>query len=114
MNIGKSRARPVIGAAAFVAAACLTGSAFAHDETVRYSDLDINTTAGATTLYQRIVGAASTVCGEQGVGIDARRHWTVCFQSAVSYAVDQVHSPLLTSIARNPKSAAPATAMIHR
>ena len=114
MNICKSRARPVVGAAAFVAAACLTGSAFAHDVTVRYGDLDINSTAGATTLYQRIVGAASTVCGEQGVGIDARRHWTVCFQSAVNGAVDQVHSPLLTSIARNPTSAAPLTAVSRR
>ena len=66
-----------------VVLACLTGTALAQDRpgaarvmTVRYSDLNISTTAGATTLYYRIVGAAHYVCGDEGYpnGIDMQNY----------------------------------------
>jgi UrcA family protein len=89
--------------------ACMTGTALAQDPsgasgkvmTVRYSDLNLSTTAGATTLYNRIVGAARFVCGDEGYpnGIDMQNYWNGCFRTAVNDAVTKVHSPLLTQIA---------------
>jgi UrcA family protein len=111
-------ARPVAGAVAFVTAVALAGTVLAqerHDSsatttTVRYSDLDLSTTAGAMTLYQRIRGAARMVCGEQGyeLGIDAWREWNGCFQGAVNDAVEKVHSPLLNTVYHRSKPEAPA------
>jgi UrcA family protein len=102
---------------------CVCGSALAQDPsaaparvmTVHYSDLNLATTAGATTLYTRIVGAAQYVCGEEGYayGIDMQNYWNACFQSAVNDAVTKVHSPLLTKVAGKERSkTAPVTAML--
>jgi UrcA family protein len=65
--------------------------------TIRFADLNLNTTAGARTLYQRISGAAHLVCGPDGRGFDEQREWRGCYQQAVRNAVAQVHSPLLSS-----------------
>jgi UrcA family protein len=118
-------ARPAAGAVAFVTAVALAGTVLAqerHDSNVRtmtvhYNDLDLSTTAGATTLYQRIRGAARTVCGEEGVelGIDAWREWNGCFQGAVNGAVEKVHSPLLKTVhQRNTRQAPPQVAAMLR
>jgi UrcA family protein len=104
--------------------ACVTGTALAQDPsdasarvmTVRYSDLNLATTAGAATLYGRIVGAAHYVCGEEGYpnGIDMQNYWNACFQTAVNGAVAKVHSPLLTQLASKERAkAAPVTAMLN-
>jgi len=124
MKIRKSVARPALGSAAFVLTACLAGTALAQDRpgdyakvmTVRYSDLNLSTTAGATTLYQRIVGAARFVCGEEGYqsGIDMQNYWNGCFQGAVNDAVTKVHSPMLTKVAGKERVKALATAMLGR
>ena len=117
----KSIARGTFAAALVLA--CVTGTARAQDSsgaftkvmTVRYSDLNLSTTAGATTLYNRIVGAAHFVCGEEGYqnGIDMQSYWNACFRTAVNDAVTKVHSPLLTQIASKGRAtAAPATAML--
>lgn len=103
--------------------ACVTGTALAQDASgasskammVRYSDLNISTTAGATTLYYRIVGAAHYVCGEEGYpnGIDMQNYWNACFRTAVNDAVTKVHSPLLTQIASQERAKpTPVTAML--
>jgi UrcA family protein len=100
--------------------ACVTGTALAQDPsgrvmTVRYSDLNLSTTAGATTLYQRILGAAHYVCGEEGYpdGIDMQNYYNGCFKAAVNDAVTKVHSPLLTQIASKERNkTAPVTAML--
>jgi len=119
-------ARPVAGAVAFVTAVALAGTVLAqehHDSSVRsatvhYNDLDLSTTAGAMTLYQRIRGAALTVCEEPSHegGIDAWRKWNGCFHSAINDAVEKVHSPLLNALYRKSTPEAPAqvTAMRHR
>jgi UrcA family protein len=125
MIIRKWVARPLTCSAALVTAVALANSAFAQEQqgmsvrtvTVRYGDLDISTTAGAKTLYQRIRGAAYTVCGDDrdyDLGLDSRRHWMSCFQSAVNGAVDKVHSPLLRAVHRQSTPAAPDTAMLNR
>ena len=104
--------------------ACVTGTALAQDPsgasgkmmTVHYSDLNISTTAGATTLYGRIVSAARYVCGEEGYpyGIDMENYYNLCFRTAVNTAVTKVHSPMLTKIAgmEAAKAGAPVTAML--
>jgi len=110
---------------ALVTAVALANSALAQEQlgvsvrtvTVRYGDLDISTTAGAKTLYQRIRGAARTVCGEErdyDLGLDARRYWMSCYQSAINGAVDKVQSPLLQAVHRQSTPAAPDTAMLNR
>jgi UrcA family protein len=110
--------------AALLTAVALAGNAFAQQQdvnvrtvTVRFGDLDLSTPAGAKTLYQRIRGAARTVCGEEQdyeLGLDTRHYWNNCFKSAVSGAVDKVHSPLLQAVHRQSTPAAPDTAMLHR
>jgi UrcA family protein len=122
MDTRKLMARPLSGAVALVLGACLAGNALAQEHPgtsartmkVRYSDLNISTTAGATTLYRRIVGAAQQVCGEEGyeIGIDAERAWHDCFDSAVNDAVEKVHSPLLKAVQHRSTAAAPVTAML--
>jgi len=92
-----------------VAAVCLASVAItAHaDEaangvptrTVRYSDLDINTRAGATVLYARIRYAAQQVCGDAD-----SRQWAAsaavkaCVNRAIYTGVRSVNSPKLTSV----------------
>jgi UrcA family protein len=117
-------ARPVAGTVAFVTAVALAGTVLAQDRhdssvrttTVHYSDLDLSTTAGAMTLYQRIRGAARMVCGEEGYGpgVDAWLEWKGCFQSAVNDAVEKVHSPLLKTVHQRSAPEAPVAAMLRR
>jgi UrcA family protein len=118
-------ARPLACSAALVTAVALADGAFAQEQqgvnvrtvTVRFGDLDLSTTAGAQTLYQRIRGAARAVCGEEGdydLGLDSRHYWNSCFQSAVNGAVEKVHSPLLRAVHRQRTLAAPDTAMLSR
>ena len=118
-------ARPVAGAVAFMTAVALAGTVLAQERldgsprttTVHYSDLDLSTTAGAMTLYQRIRGAARTVCGEDGnkLGLDEWSNWNGCFRRAVNDAVETVHSPLLDTVYHRsaPAAAAPVSAMRH-
>jgi UrcA family protein len=109
--------------ATLVTAIALAGGAFAHEwqdvsvrtATVRFGDLDLSTTAGAKTLYQRIRGAARTVCvaeDDYKLGLYARRNWNSCFQRAVDGAVDKVNSPLLRAVHRQSTPAAPHAAML--
>jgi UrcA family protein len=94
---------------AAVAAVCLASAAVvAHaDEaangvparTVHYSDLDINTPAGAAVLYARIRNAAQQVCGD----VDSRQLAVAaaakaCVSRAVYSSVRSVNSPKLTSV----------------
>ena len=88
---------------AAVAAVCLASvTIIAHaDEaarTVRYSDLNLNTQAGAAVLYKRIRNAAEAVCGDvgprplaQAVAVKA------CVDRAVFTGVRSVNAPMLTS-----------------
>ena len=101
----------------FVAALAFSGAVLGQDlrtMTVHYADLNISTASGATTLYHRILGAARSVCGEEGSELDleARHTWDDCFRSAVNDAVEKVHSPLLTAV--HHKSTPSVSAMLSR
>jgi UrcA family protein len=88
-----------------VAAALVAGFATAAQASdlpqvhVNYSDLNVNSEAGAAVLYQRIRNAAEQVCGTFGVrdlGADAAAK--ACKVRAIGEAVAAVHSPALTQI----------------
>jgi UrcA family protein len=67
--------------------------------TVRYYDLNLNSSQGVTGLYQRLRGAASEVCrsfeGREPLERQAARN--DCFTHAVANAVRAVHSAALSA-----------------
>jgi UrcA family protein len=65
---------------------------------VSYADLDLNTQAGAATLYGRIRGAARQLCGYEGSTFTDKAIWSECFKRAVGDAVAKVNSPQLTAL----------------
>jgi UrcA family protein len=82
--------------------------------TVRYADLDLSRAAGAQTLYQRINGAARSVCGDQGRRIEEQHQWKSCYRGAIADAIVKVNSPLLTLLHSGQNGEAPATARLNR
>jgi UrcA family protein len=97
----KSLCRLTLGT---LALAALTGAAqaaplpAAPSVTVSYRDLDMNTEAGAQQLYQRIRGAARSVCGEAGRSLLEQMQWKSCVRGSTTAAVTSVHSPLLSEL----------------
>jgi UrcA family protein len=68
-------------------------------ETVRFGDLNLDTLSGAETLFRRIQIAAGDVCKEyepKGTRLPSAAHRS-CMKNAVSGAVRNVGSPLLTA-----------------
>ena len=66
---------------------------------VRFADLNLNTDAGARTLYRRIENAAALVCPD----VDSRElaraaHGRACQQDAVERAVHAIGSPKLAAV----------------
>ena len=69
--------------------------------TVRYSDLNLNSTGDVASLYKRIQDAATEVCKPaQGPQSVSRMHWTAwnqCFYHAIGTAVQTVHNDKLSA-----------------
>ena len=85
---------------AAVAAVCLASVVHADEaaRTVHYSDLNLNTQAGAAILYKRIRHAAEQVCGD----VDSRQlaqaaAAKACVNRAIFTGVRSVNAPNLTS-----------------
>ena len=95
-------------------APALASNPAARTMTVTYRDLNLSTVAGATTLYQRIKGAARSVCGDEGRRFDEQRQWTICYRGAIAGAVATVHSPLLTAVHSGESNESDVTAMLTR
>jgi UrcA family protein len=102
----------LLAAAALAVASAPDGTPAARSMAIRYADVNLATIAGATTLYQRIQGAARFVCGEEGRSLSEQQAWKECYQSAVGEAVATVNSATLTSVAHGHQ--APVTAMLGR
>ena len=67
--------------------------------TVSYGDLDLSSPAGAQVLYQRIKGAARTVCAPlESKQLKVQALWRACFEEAVANAVSKVDRPMLTAV----------------
>jgi UrcA family protein len=101
MNIIKSI--PAFRPLALVSLVCVLGTSpgwadAPRSVTVHYADLDLSSSAGATTLYHRIRGAAKGVCGTAGMSFVEKANWSACVNDAVGNAVSSVNSPLLTAL----------------
>ena len=65
---------------------------------VHFADLDLSRSEGARVLYQRLKGAAETVCAPLDDRDLARRmSFKACVQNAISTAVAKVNQPTLTA-----------------
>lgn len=69
--------------------------------TVRFADLDTNNVYGAAALYQRIAGAAATVCRdlEPGRQLAMIQPYSKCLHKAIDDAVAKVGRPAVTAYA---------------
>jgi UrcA family protein len=68
---------------------------------VLYSDLDLTSIDGATTLYRRLQSAAESVCAEHGTkGPGSVFRVKTCVSAAVSAAVADINQPTLTAYYR--------------
>jgi UrcA family protein len=67
--------------------------------TVRYSDLDLATTAGVNVLYRRIANAARQVCPDvYSRDLDVVAASTRCQANAVARAVRELNNPQLALV----------------
>jgi UrcA family protein len=70
---------------------------------VKYADLNVSTTSGATSLYNRIKGAADSVCNpfrpSNPGDLAARKAFTDCMHKAMSNAINEVNEPALFTVA---------------
>ena len=106
MNTITRNSKSFLAAVAAVCLASVTIVAHADEaangvpaRTIHYSDLDINTRAGAGVLYARIRNAAQQVCGD----VDSKQLAVsaavkACVNRAISTSVRTVNSPKLTSV----------------
>lgn len=116
----KSIQRSSLWSVAFTSVVCLVGSSEApagpsaagRTVTVNYRDLNLSTIDGAITLYQRLKGAARTVCDGPLTGIAAYQEWRSCYDAAMADAVAKVNNPLLTAVHRGPNKDATSIAML--
>jgi len=68
---------------------------------VRFADLDLTHSQGVTVLYQRLKGAAETVCIPQnGRDLGSQVRYKVCWQSALGTAVAKIDQSALTAYYR--------------
>jgi UrcA family protein len=70
---------------------------------VKYADLNVSTISGATSLYNRIRGAADSVCNPfrplNPGDLAARKAFTACMHKAMSNAINEVNEPALFTVA---------------
>jgi UrcA family protein len=70
-------------------------------EKVAYGDLNLDTAAGAKTLYVRLRHAAKNVCSPVAVeprDLNVYRIWQTCVDDALASAVGQINKPMLTAL----------------
>lgn len=92
---------PTLKAAA-VAAIMLSGNAFAGDQSVSVTDLDLDNRTDAAVLYTRIQQAARRLCNDEISPWDGQKIKTRdrCIANAVNNAVEQINKPQLTAVHR--------------
>jgi len=69
--------------------------------TVKYGDLNIDSKAGARTLYARLGRAAERACGGKPsliVDMPRYRRFTACYEDALDRAVQTVDKPQLQAL----------------
>ncbi len=87
------------------AAPALAGGVYGADVSVQYSDLDVDTVAGATTLLKRIHGAAQSVCAPIDHGsLSSRARRDACQGKLTAAAVARVNRPVLLAVYESTQS----------
>jgi UrcA family protein len=105
MNVTTHNANLAARSAALFLTCMLVGThAFAGEpdpvssETVKYQDLNVDSPAGVTALYQRIHSAAKRVCDVGGDrNLASQQEAQTCASKAEAGAVAHVNSPALTA-----------------
>jgi UrcA family protein len=65
---------------------------------VHFADLDLSSAAGAQVLYQRLRGAAKSVCGPlDDRNVSRHMAFDACVKAAIGGAVAKVDQPLVTA-----------------
>jgi UrcA family protein len=96
----------ILAATIFAALTCSIATvSFASDGSdplqvkVKYGDLNVSSTAGATTLYNRIRVAAQGVCHPfNNRDFALQKLFAACVHKAMSNAVNEVDQPVLSAI----------------
>jgi len=69
-----------------------------HFVDVHFADLDLTRTEGASVLYQRLLGAARTVCASLDArDVASQMRFKGCVETAIGSAVAKVDRPALTA-----------------
>jgi UrcA family protein len=69
------------------------------DVTVKYADLDLNTTHGAELLYAGIASAAQQVCpGSDSIQLNRHMAALQCEDVVIAHSVAQISSPRLAAV----------------
>jgi UrcA family protein len=102
-----------------LSANCLaaTPSDNVRTQIVSYADLDTTRVAGAQALYHRIQQAARDVCEGNDAGAYLKESYKHCTSAAISRAVADVGSPLLTEyhqVATHTQILQPGLAQLNR
>jgi UrcA family protein len=96
--IGMVWAMLASGPITWVANAAQAGEPLPH-KVVSFKDLNLSSAEGAAVAYRRIKSAANEVCGTRDRFDLSQSHTIqICINDAVSRAVAQVNSPMLTSL----------------
>ena len=116
MNSNVKAVDSTVGYVAAMWLACVLIAFNAHagdsrSETVKFADLNLDTQAGAETLYQRIHAAALRIC-DQPAGEQAAVRG--CTTKAESNAISQVNVPLLTAFYQKKTGTPPQTITANR
>jgi UrcA family protein len=82
-----------------------------RSETVKFADLNLDTSAGAEALYGRIHRAALHVCSDQDEFAEGIR---ACVKDAEMRAIGKVNSPLLTAFYQNKTGRTPQAVVASR
>ena len=100
------RITTIILTSALAAATQIANAADPTDATLRhvkvqFSDLDLASVDGATTLYRRLQSAAESVCAEHGTrDVGSVSRVKTCISAAMSAAVVDISQPSLTTYYR--------------
>jgi UrcA family protein len=104
-NQSKSIASIVAASLVVLGWVATAGSAHAGEigdaltKTVVYGDLNLDTEAGARTLFFRLRGAAKEVCSPlAGRSLSLQSRWQACYDKAVASAVVQVNHTAVTAL----------------
>ena len=90
-----------VGATGWTGVACAADADYdVPKQVVKFADLNLDSSVGASTLYRRIKSAADRVCGGP---VDVRElsfaaHVNSCKERAIEGAVKSVNSSVLTSL----------------